>query len=91
MINVSVRRVNYIILSCLFHMLTLVRYVKIQDVSRSSWRGTGSFQQGSYPDQQHAETAGAVYRVQVGAGGPVIFDCSIFPDLASTIKPMQIK
>lgn len=39
--------------------------------------GHWEFQQSNYPDQLHTETAGAVHRVQRGAGGPVISDCSI--------------
>lgn len=34
-------------LSCFFLLTTLVRCVKIQDVSGSSWRGTGSFRRAS--------------------------------------------
>lgn len=88
MIKVRVRRMYYISLCCLSLLLTLVRYVKLQDVSRSSWRGAGNFQQGNYPDQLHAETAGAVHRVLVGPGGPVISDCSIIPDLVCTTQPL---
>lgn len=70
MIKVRVMWVNYISLSGLYLLLSLVRYVKIQDVSSSSWSGTGSFQQGNYSDQLHAETAGAVHRVQVVLPSP---------------------